>query len=134
MSGQYFRMSDLGEADMTFDAEPPPSKEPRRRIAEPTAEQINIEKKRRKGAKSFSGEIEKPEPLHEDPYEETGDVDALLYGAHGASPPVTFTPPPEQHAPHPSPKPKKADYLPYLAGMAVLGFLIFFIIQKRRGA
>lgn len=137
MSGQYFRISDLGEIDMTFDSEPPPPKEKRTRITEPTKEQLVVEKRRKKSAKNFSGS-KKDEQVPEDPYEAPNDsppssvdIDELLYGG----PPIftEHTDPPKMIAPDPSlPKKKKMDFLPYVAGMAILGFLIFFLVQKKR--
>ena len=161
MATQYFRLSDLGEADMTFDAETPPQPEKRKRIAEPTREEIEVEERRKKG-----GAKRPPRPsvrLRSDPRDDRGNrethepviepgegypiappgagagstVDDILYG--GPPPPSVVTGPGIQGYPvMPGPplteksKEKVIDYLPYIAGIAILGFLIFFLVQKRR--
>jgi hypothetical protein len=75
-----------------------------------------------------------------------GDIDEALYGpsapsgnpTHGPPPTPAYPPPGYAHpghlGVHEQPKPEKKgveEYLPYLAGFVILGFAIYYLIQRR---
>lgn len=147
----YFKLSDLGETDMTFDPQdPPPPPSRRRAVAEPSQREIEIERKRQLGERSRSGRTRTRRPKREDPrdYQDPGEyppiedisisdlgpvgqgqtADDILYGGAAPSMPGGYPQPPP-------PKPEGGsmeNILPLLAGVAILGFVFYFMMMKRR--
>lgn len=174
MTTPYARLSDLGEIDLTFDQEDAPEtpKQRRKSAAEPTRDELEIDKRRRrappaqraKGKAPPSSRRRNAPPENDfdtldddgftrpsldnrpniedrnldfDPPTErfvggTGqnqppfgwtDVDNALYGGPMAAP-----------LPPPPPPPKKnsvEDFLPYVAGILILGAATFFVIKAK---
>lgn len=162
----YFKLSDLGETDMTFDPQdPPPPPSRRRAVAEPSQREIEIERKRQLGERSRSGRTRTRRPKREDPedYRDPGGytqkgihegyppiegspeelngqtADDILYGGAAPSIPGVYAPGSSSggypQPPAPSPKPESGtmeNILPLLAGVAILGFVFYFMMMKRR--
>lgn len=153
----YFKLSDLGETDMTFDPQdPPPPPSRRRAVAEPSQRELEIERKRQLGERSRSGRNRPRRPKREDPgdYRDPGEylpiegspeelggqtADDILYGGAAPSIPGVYAPgssPGGYPQPStPSPKPEGGsmeNILPLLAGVAILGFVFYFMMMRRR--
>lgn len=162
----YFKLSDLGETDMTFDPQdPPPPPSRRRAVAEPSQRELEIERKRQLGERSRSGRNRPRRPKREDPgdypsgypskdYRDPGEylpiegspeelggqtADDILYGGAAPSIPGVYAPgssPGGYSQPStPSPKPEGGsmeNILPLLAGVAILGFVFYFMMMRRR--
>lgn len=154
MTTPYAKLSELGEIDLTFDQEDAPEtpKQKRKSAAEPTQEELEIERRRRKAPpQRTKGRAPPPSRRRNPPPEEMddgferphfdpagwvpsqgaptqnpgwADVDNALYGG-----PMTL---PTQVQPRPPPKKGGVeDYLPFAAGALILGTAAFFMIKAR---
>ena len=158
----YVKLSDLGNLDLTFDSEEAPVPAKKKRIAEPTREEVEVEEKRKRGGRNPDPRLKSRERGRKESQEsgaypkniprevpsvpsvppseehEWLETDELLYGPGGPPPlangGVATYPSPAGGAPVEKENKGIEKYLPYLAGMALVGFLIFFWIQKRRAS
>jgi hypothetical protein len=144
---QYVRLSDLGETELTFDAEQAPPLDKRKRIAEPSREEMVLEERRKRtySDKKPSSQ-ERRKRREETPIEDRDldhesknfdHIDNVLYetpvGASAShqvplpSPPPTIT----QDNPNQKFKGGVIEILPYVAGVVILAALIFLMSRNR---